>query len=116
MRAVPPFPYDGEEIPGVSTIGLPLLLRNPLTDDEARRLHFEGVARERDEDGERIVLTRSLGWAAFVSGTGTTVKEAQRSAYALARKIVIPKVMYRTDIGDRFMADDGERLLASGWI
>lgn len=114
--AVPPFPYDGEEIPGVSSVGLPLLLQSPLTADEERRLHLEGVARERDEDGERTVLTRSLGWAAFVSGTGPTVEEAQRAAYALARKIVIPKVMYRTDIGDRFLAGERERLRDYGWI
>jgi phosphoribosylamine---glycine ligase len=114
--AVAPFPYDGEQVPGVSSIGLPLLLRSPLTEDETRRLHLEGVAREHDEEGERTVLCRSLGWAMFVSGTGTTVEAAQHSAYALARKIVIPKVMYRTDIGDRFLAGDRERLQAFCWI
>lgn len=114
--AVPPFPYDGEQVPGVSSIGLPLLLRSPLTDDEARRLHLEGVALERDEESGRTVLARSLGWAVFVSGIGTTVEAAQRLAYALARKIVIPKVMYRTDIGDRFLAGDRDRLQAGGWI
>ena len=114
--AVPPFPYGSEQQAGVSSVGLPLLLRSPLSDDEARRLHLEGVARVQDADGERTVLTRSLGYAVFVTGTGLSVEDAQHAAYALAQKIVIPKVMYRTDIGERFLAGDRERLMEFGWI
>lgn len=107
--AVPPFPYRAEQIPGVSSAGLPMQLRGPLTTEETHRLHLEGVAMVQDEDGEnneRILLTHSLGYAAFVTGTGATVEAAQQAAYALAGKIVIPKVMYRTDIGDRFLNGD----------
>jgi phosphoribosylamine--glycine ligase len=114
--AVPPFPYDVELLDGFSSVGMPLLLLSPLTADEGRRLHFEGVARERDHKDKRIALTRSLGWVAFASGTGVTVELAQRAAYDLTRKLVIPKMMYRTDIGDRFLAGDREKLRQFGWI
>lgn len=114
--AVPPFPYDGDLLVGVSSAGIPLLFRSLLTADESRRLHLEGVALEKEGDRERTVLTRSLGCAVFVTGTGATVQDAQHSAYDLARKIAIPKVMYRTDIGERFLTGDRDRLLEYGWI
>lgn len=117
--AVPPFPYGAEQISGVSSAGLPMQLRRPLSADDERHLHLEGVALLHDKDGEggiRTVLTSSLGYAVFVTGTGATVEAAQHAAYALAGNIVIPKVMYRTDIGDRFLAGDRERLQAFGWI
>ncbi len=114
--ALPPFPYDGEQLYGASSIGLPLLMRDSLTENEVRRLHLEGVARVQEKNGGATVLTRSLGYAVFTSGTGETVEGAQKAAYSLARKIVIPKVMYRTDIGDRFLAGDRERLKEFCWI
>lgn len=117
--AVPPFPYHAEQITGVSSAGLPMLLRRPLTADETRRLHLEGVALLQDKDTEgskRTVLTHSLGYAVFVTGTGATVEAAQQAAYALAGNIVIPKVMYRTDIGNRFLRGDEMRLREYGWI
>jgi phosphoribosylamine--glycine ligase len=117
--AVPPFPYGARDIPDVSSAGLPMQLRCPLTADEANHLHLEGVALVQGNDvdeGQRTVLTSSLGYAVFVTGAGTTVEAAQHAAYSLAEKIVIPKVMYRTDIGDHFLAGDRERLQAFGWI
>jgi phosphoribosylamine--glycine ligase len=117
--AVPPFPYGGKQISGVSSAGLPMLLRRPLTADETRRLHLEGVALLQDKDSEgskRSVLTHSLGYAVFVTGTGATVEAAQQAAYELAGNIVIPKVMYRTDIGNRFLRGDEKRLREYGWI
>ncbi len=114
--AVPPFPYDGNLSAQVSSEGIPLLFRGSLTEDESRRVHFEGVALSNDHGSERYVLTKSLGYAVFVSGIGQTVEDAQCAAYSLARKIVIPKVMYRTDIGNRFLLGDRDRLRENGWI
>jgi phosphoribosylamine--glycine ligase len=117
--AVPPFPYRARDIPDVSSAGLPMLLRYPLTADEIDHLHLEGVALVEGDDGDegqRTVLTSSLGYAVFVTGTGATVEAAQHAAYSLADKIVIPKVMYRTDIGERFLRGDSMQLRKFGWI
>lgn len=114
--AAPPFPYRAEKLHGVSSAGLPMLLRHPLTADETRHLHLEGVALVKGDVDERTILTRSLGYVAFVTGTGATVEAAQCAAYTLARNIVIPKVMYRTDIGERYLNGDAMRLRNFGWI
>lgn len=117
--AVPPFPYRAEQLTAVSSAGLPMQLRGQLTADETLHLHFEGVALVKAGDGEnneRFVLTPSLGYAAFVTGTGATVEAAQQAAYALVRKIAIPKLMYRTDIGERFLNGDQMKLREFNWI
>lgn len=116
--AVPPFPYRAEQISGVSSAGLRMQLRRPLTADEKLHLYLEGVALVPDEDSlgrTHAVLTPSLGYAVFVTGTGATVEAAQLAAYAMAGNIVIPKVMYRTDIGERFLRKDEMRLREYGW-
>ena len=117
--AVPPFPYGAGDTPYVSSAGLPMQVRCPLTADETNHLHLEGVAfvqGNAGDEGQRTVLTSSLGYAVFVTGTGATVEAAQHAAYSLADKIVIPKVMYRTDIGERFLNGDEMQLREFGWI
>lgn len=114
--AMPPFPYT-EEIDAFSeSRSLPVLFSEDLTSDEINRLHFEGVVRKAGTFGEETHLANGLGYALFISGTGQSVKEAQGATYDLARKIIIPKVMYRTDIGDRFHAGDQMRLSELGYI
>jgi len=51
-----------------------------------------------------------------VTGTGGTVPQAQAAATARARNVIIPNLRWRTDIGDRFLAGEGARLAALGWL
>lgn len=114
--AVPPFPYTVDELGGLSSDGILVFFSPPLSEKEFGHLHLEGVSANGGQDGASFALTRSLGYAMFVSGIGPTVQEAQLSAYALANKIIIPKIMYRTDIGDRFINGDQISLHRDGWI
>jgi phosphoribosylamine--glycine ligase len=50
------------------------------------------------------------------TGRGGTVQEAQRAAYQLARRVWIPNVRYRIDIGDKFLARDAALLQRLGWL
>ena len=50
----------------------------------------------------------------IVTGTGETVEAAQRGAYALCSKIVVPNLRYRNDIGARFLREDRARLIEWG--
>lgn len=114
--AVPPFPYDGEQLANVSAEGIPFFLKRALSSEEWQNFHPEGMAKTFDEKGEQIFLTRSLGYTAFVTGIGPSVPEAQAAAYALANQVVIPKVMFRTDIGNRFLDGQEKELKKYGWI
>jgi phosphoribosylamine--glycine ligase len=115
--AAPPYPYRRGGATGISSAGVPLTFRKPLTPEEGLRLHLEGVESIRDDDGNsRTLLTDCLECTAYLTGAGTTVRAAQDFVYCLVRKVVIPKMMYRTDIGDRFLNGDEASLKAYGWI
>lgn len=114
--ALPPFPYEGALASEYSSDGLELLFSEPLTEREKNNIHFEAIEKRVDKTGERFFVTHSIGYTVFVTGFGLTVAEAQENVYSLAKKVVIPKVFYRTDIGDSFKQSDKKKLERWGWI
>lgn len=114
--ALPPFPYEGALASEYSSEGLELFFSEPLTEEELRNVHFEAIEKRIDGGDERFFVTHSIGYTVFVTGLGPTVAEAQANVYSLAKKVVIPKVFYRTDIGDAFKRSDKEALERWGWI
>ncbi len=111
VLTVPPFPYS-EGYVRLSK-GVPVIVPADLTDEERHHLHFAEVAR--DARGQ-LVTSGTVGYILVVTGRGETIEEAQRAAYALAAKIAIPNVRYRTDIGDRLIARDRATLVSLGWL
>ena len=67
------------------------------------------------EEGQ-LRARRRTGYAMVVTGTGTTVEDAQRAATARARNVVSEELRWRTDIGDRFLLRDRDRLRTLGWL
>ena len=110
VLTVPPFPYHYgyEEL----MKGTPICLPADLSAEERRHLHFAEVAL----DGELLVTSGQIGYVMVVTGRGTTVAAAQRSAYALAAKVAVPKVRYRIDIGDALRTTGLAELARLGWI
>lgn len=103
-----PFPYirnwTGDPI------GLPVMFRGELTDDERRHVHYGEVGLE---DGE-LVTAGYHGWTLVLTGVGPDVAAAQAGAYALAERLVVPNLRYRLDIGDKLKRLDLARLEALG--
>lgn len=114
--ALPPFPYGGFIGKEYASDGLELFFRDRLSDEEMNNVHFEAIEKKNDGIMERYYVTPSIGYTMFLTGYGVTTEEAQRSVYSLAKKIVIPKVFYRTDIGDAFAKKDRYLLDKWGWI
>ncbi|MFZ1626660.1 MAG: hypothetical protein WAT81_02535 [Candidatus Moraniibacteriota bacterium] len=114
--ALPPFPYEGALASEYSSEGLELLFSEPLSESDMKNIHFEAIEKKYDGTAERFFVTHSIGYTVFVTGYGLTVVEAQKNVYALAKKVIIPKVFYRTDIGDSFRRSDREILERWGWI
>jgi phosphoribosylamine--glycine ligase len=116
--AVPPFPYQGQVADRYSAAGFPVRFRTePSLEERRRHYHFESVRREIGVDGrERLHVTNGLGYAAFVTGVGDTVHAAREDTYAAVRNLCIPKAIYRTDIGRKFVETDAMKLKSWGWI
>ena len=67
------------------------------------------------EEG-RLVTSGNYGWTMVVTGTGTTIAEAQRAAYERAARVSVPNLRYRLDIGDRLIAGDYAKLGTLGLL
>ena len=93
-----PFPYIRTYVP--EPIGLPILFEGELSGQDRANLHYGEVGLS---DGQ-LVTAGYHGWTMVVTGTGPTIPEAQRAAYGLADRAVIPNVRYRRDIGDKLVA------------
>jgi phosphoribosylamine--glycine ligase len=109
VLTVPPFPYED----GYARLskGLPIHVRDANA-EELGRLHLADV-----EWRDGVLLTSGMiGYLMVATGIGETAERAQEQAYALARKVVVPNLRYRTDIGDKFRRHDRAMLQALGYL
>jgi phosphoribosylamine--glycine ligase len=109
VLTVPPFPYHH----GYDELGkdLPIAIPDDLSDDDRRHLHY-GEVRVGDAG---LVTAGQIGYVMVVTGRSATIDQAQQRAYALARRIAIPTVRYRIDIGDSLRDRDLAELHRLGW-
>ena len=105
-----PFPYTRTWVR--EPIGLPILFEGELTERDRANLHFGEVALDQGE----LVTAGFHGWTMVVTGTGPTIPEAQADAYRLARRVVVPDVRYRNDIGAKLIAGDFQSLERLGLL
>ena len=95
------------------SLGTDILFNGVLTDEEKNRIHFEEVSQHRDKT---YYVSGNSGYVLHVSGTGKTVEAARKQAYDLIKKIIIPKMFYRTDIGLKFIEEDRTKLKKWGYV
>ena len=81
---------------------MPILFRGGIGVEEKRHLHYSEVALNNGQ----LVTAGMVGQVMVVTGSGDTVEAAQRQAYALAERVVVPNLRYRRDIGERFLRRD----------
>jgi len=105
VLTTPPFPYDEPRCAHV-----PILFRGSLDADDWRHVHLAEVAFEQGQ--LRVGGTR--GYPMVVTGVDEDLRQAQRKANALAARVVIPNLRYRTDIGETLIRGNLERLEAWG--
>lgn len=114
--ALPPFPYEGVLDPAFTSEGLEIFFQGGLTVKEKKNIHFEGVFSKREKGRDKLFVAKSIGYTLFVTGRGDTVEKARQNVSSLARKIVIPKIFFRTDIGAKFEKEYAPTLKQHGWI
>jgi phosphoribosylamine--glycine ligase len=110
VLTVPPYPYRY----GYADISreLPIVFADSLSEEDRQNLHWAEV----DELDGQLVTSGIVGYTAVATGAGASVSEAQERAYTLARKVLVPNLRYRNDIGDTFRNADHARLRAWGYL
>ena len=87
---------------------LPILFKKPNNIDG---IHIQDV---KLEDGSWRIAGES-GSVLVVTGSGNTVEEARRHAYARIQNIMIQNMFYRSDIGSKWVID-GDKLQTWGYL
>jgi phosphoribosylamine--glycine ligase len=105
---VPPFPFDDDATFLSSSKDSVILFKTASREG----IHIEDVKLVNAE----WVVTGTSGVVLIVCGTGSSMKQAQRQAYARVRNVMIPNMYYREDIGDRWLEEDSDRLLSWGYL
>jgi phosphoribosylamine--glycine ligase len=100
VLSVPPFPYRDRY--AQLSRGLPIFFRDDLSREDQDNIHLHEVEYR---DGE-LIASGEMGYLMVVTGRGATASTARTNAYALAARIVVPNLRYRTDIGARFIERD----------
>jgi len=105
---VPPFPYRDKKRFDAYSKGATIVFKGKNTDG----VHIEDVKLVNDQ----WTVTGSSGTALIVCGSGVTMRHAQKQAYYRIQNVLIPNLYYRTDIGDRWIEEDSERLHNWGYL
>lgn len=104
---VPPFPFNDKKSFEMFSKDAVVLLRKPMKEG-IHPQHLKNI------NGEWLI-TGDTGIALLVTGTGITMKEAQRLMYNRIQNVIINNSYYRTDIGDRW-SEDSDKLWAWGYL
>lgn len=117
--ALPPFPYPPNSVRAETqkSNNEYLYFKEPLTLDEEWHVHLEEISKKQHLDGsEYLYWSGEFGYALYVTGVGKDIHEARDRAYKIINKIILPKKIYRTDIGIKFAEHDHATLKEWGWI
>lgn len=114
LISVPPFPYSAKKFNGNSYYGMNIYFKD-FSKEDFEHIHFEEVS-VRSFDRNQYYITDNQGYILYVTGTDKTVEGVQKKVYNLAQRIVVPKAMYRNDIGTDFIKNGLPKLRKWGYI
>lgn len=104
---VPPFPYDDMKTFELFSKDAVVVVKKDLKEG----LHPMHLKKVNDE----WLITGNTGIALLVSGTGNTMKDAQKMMYNRISNVIVNNGYYRTDIGDRWF-EDSDKLWSWGLL
>ena len=113
LIAVPPFPYTKKE-PSSEFYGMNVFFHN-LTGEDPEHIHFEEISRDVDNVNQ-FYISDNRGYVLYVTGMGETLPLEIEDNYNRIDKVIIPKMIYRNDVGRRFMDRDEKRLRDWGYL
>jgi len=107
LVVVPPFPFHDPKTFASFSEDAIVVFRNASREG----VHIGDL---KEENGEWLI-TGEEGTALIISGSGSTMSDAQKQMYGRIGNILISNMYYRTDIGDRWVTDS-DKLRAWGYL
>ena len=104
---VPPFPFDDKKAFKLFSKDAVVVFKKNGKEG-VHPMHLKKI-------NDQWLITGNTGIAVLVTGTGTTMKDAQKMMYNRINNIIINNSYYRTDIGDRWK-EDSDKLWSWGLL
>jgi phosphoribosylamine--glycine ligase len=104
VLTTPPFPYERSQVD--EPVGLPVMFDGPLSEEDKRHIHYGEVGLDEGS----LVTSGTSGWTMVVTGVGATVPVARSNALNLAKRVRVPNLRYRQDIGEKLIRGDLAKL------
>ncbi|MFC4400366.1 phosphoribosylamine--glycine ligase [Mariniflexile soesokkakense] len=104
---VPPFPYEDKKTFNLFSKDAVVVFKK----NGKEGVHPMHLKKVNDE----WLITGNTGIAVLVTGTGNTMKDAQKMMYNRINNVIINNGYYRTDIGDRW-TEDSDKLWSWGLL
>jgi phosphoribosylamine---glycine ligase len=116
LIATPPFPFSTKKQKNNEHLlyGVNIYFDN-ISKEEMSHVHLEDVSK-RVKETDQLYISGKYGYVLYTTAIADSVKEAQEKVYNLTKKIVIPKMFYRTDIGESFTNSNYKKLKDWGWL
>ncbi|MDD3662523.1 MAG: hypothetical protein PHT84_01510 [Candidatus Pacebacteria bacterium] len=113
LLATPPFPF-GENTKDEDLVGVEVFFNN-LNKKEIEHIRLDGLSK-KTPNSKKLYLSDDAGYVLYVTNIGRTVEESRTKTYSIIKKIIIPKMMYRNDIGVKFIKEDYKKLKDWGYL
>lgn len=104
---VPPFPYDDKKTFELFSKDAVVVFKKDMKEG----IHPMHLKKVNDE----WLITGNIGIALLVTGTGITMRDAQKMMNNRISSVIVNNGYYRTDIGDRWF-EDSDRLWSWGLL
>lgn len=104
---VPPFPFEDKKTFRLFSKDAVVIFKK----DKKEGIHPMHLKKINNE----WLITGDTGIALLVTGTGITMRDAQRNMYNRVQNVIVNNSYYRTDIGDRWL-EDSDKLWSWGLL
>lgn len=104
---VPPFPYDDKKTFELFSKDSVIVFKKDAKEG-VHPMHLKKINNE-------WLITGNTGIALLITGTGLTMRDAQKMMQNRISNIILNNVYYRTDIGDRWL-EDSDKLWSWGLL
>lgn len=112
---VPPYPYKTSDTT-LTQKGVGIFFDDTLNETEQEHIHYEDVSQTTNEYGSRLQVAGNSGYVLYVTHVAKSIKFARQEVYKIIQKIHIPKMFFRTDIGETFEQHEQKTLQKWKWI